>query len=154
MTTFFTFYKPEYNPTGMSGTVGGSISTNQLLPRKDTLFCSRETSELISVTQYRKVFAKQTYNGTLSGVRVELANVEYSGQISFGITTTSGDSIASPTVAPTSVSITGNYAHAIALTGSYTQNSVVPIWIKQTIAADTEDDDFVSFQLRIIGTII
>jgi hypothetical protein len=155
MTSFFTFYKPQYNPTGVDSTVGGSISIDQLLPRKDTLFASRDSSSLIDVVQYRKVFAKQTYNATLSGVRVELANVEHADQILFGVNTGSlTDSVATATTPPVGFALTGAYLNPISLTGAYTLNSIIPIWIKQTIPAGTTDDEFVTFQLRVVGTII
>lgn len=152
MTYYFKFYKPIRNPTGMSGTVGAGISSTELIPRKDTLFCKRETSPSVTVYQYRKLFAKQVANVTLTGVYIELANIEESTQIAFG-TGTSGSSSANPATAPSSVTFNGNYLNTVSLNGAFTEGSIIPIWIRQTIAADTEDDDFVSFQLRIIGTI-
>jgi hypothetical protein len=154
MTQYFKFYKPQYNPTGMSGTVGGAISTSELLPRKDALFSPRETSELISVEQYRKVYAKQVYAVTLTGVTVQLSNTDYTGHISFGVSTGTNDTSSSPGTAPAGVSFTGNYLNSITVAGTTTSGSVIPIWIKQQIAANSGDDDFVSFQLRILGTII
>lgn len=154
MSTYFSFYKPQYNPTGMVGTVGGAISSTQLLPRKDTLFASRDTSELIAVSQYRKFYAKQVADVTLTGVKVEIANVDMSSQIYFGVTTGTNDYVTDPTIAPTGVDLTGNYLYPVYLTGSYTLNSTIPIWVKQVISANTSDDDFVSFQLRIVGTLV
>jgi len=153
MTYYFKFYKPLRNPTGLVGTVGLGISTDELIPRKDTLFAPRPTSEVIPVYQYRKFFAKQVANVTLTGVYLEVVNVEYPDQIAFG-TGTSGGSSSSPTGAPAGVTFNGNYLSPIQLNGLFSQNSIIPIWIRQTIPADTEDDDFVSLQLRIIGTIV
>lgn len=154
MGQYWTFYKPVSNPTGVSGTVGGVISTTELLPRKDTLFSPRETSALIDVNQYRKVFAKQVYSGTFTGVTVQLVNVEYTGQVSFGISTDSSDSISSATVAPSGIDFSGNVTTPITLTGTTTLGSLIPIWVKQTISANSEDDSFVVFQLQVLGTLV
>lgn len=155
MTQYFKFYLPEYNPTGMSGVVGGGITNQELLPRKNALFAPRETSDLSVNEQYRKLFIKQIYSANLTGLTVELVNTEHSDQIYFGIATGSSDeSISSPLVAPTGVAITGSVSYPIVFTGSGVVGTAIPIWLKQTIAANSGDDDFVAFQLRILASLI
>lgn len=151
---YFKFYKPLYNPTGMSGTVGGAITSTELLPRKDTLFAPRDISDSVAVTQYRKLFIKQVYDATLTGLVIELVNVEYPDQISFNITTGTNDTIASPSTAPSDITFSGNSTVAVGVSGATVLDSTIPVWIKQEIAAGSSDDDFVAFQLRIYGTII
>ena len=154
MSTYFSFYKPASNPTGLSGTVGGAISAVELLPRKDTLFCPMSASSLVDTNQYRKLFIKQIYNATMTGVSIQLVNVDQTGQIAFALTTGTNDTSSSPTVAPSGVNFTGNAVYPLYVTGSTVLNSVIPIWLKQTIPANAGDDDFVSFQLRVVGTIV
>lgn len=155
MTTYFKFYKPLYNPTGMSGTVGGEITTEELLPRKNALFAPRNTSELSVSEQYRKLFIKQVYSTTMTGLTVELVNTEHSDQITFGIATGDiNEYITSPLTSPTGVAITGSTSSSVMYTGSGIAGTVIPVWLKQTIGVNSGDDDFVSFQLRILGTII
>lgn len=154
MSTFFRFYKPVYNPTGMSGMVGGAISTTELLPRLDYLFAPRECSDSIDVVQYRKLWIKQVYDATMTGLTIQLVNLDYPEQIYFNTTTGTNDTTASPGTAPDGVSFTGSYLVDIALTGTTVSGSTIPIWIQQTISADSGDDDFVAFQIRILGTIV
>lgn len=155
MVQYFEFYKPVYNPTGLTGIVGGAISSEVLHPRKDALFASRDSSSVASLEQYRKFFIKQVYATQLTGLVVELAYSEHADQIYFGIPTGDvNESISSPTVSPTGVALTGTYSGNIPITGITNLGSVIPIWIKQVIPADSGDDDFVTFQLRIIGTVL
>lgn len=154
MTSYFAFYKPVSNPTGMSGTVGGAISSVELLPRQDTLFAPRDTSEFVTVEQYRKFFIKQVYDATLTGVVVELVNVEYPDQISFNTTATLNDTTTSPTTAPDNVVFSGNSTTAIGISGATVLDTTIPIWVKQEIEADSGDDSFVAFQIRIYGTLV
>jgi hypothetical protein len=155
MTQFFKFYLPEFNPTGMSGTVGGGITIEELLPRKNALFAPREISDLTTSEQYRKLFIKQVYSAVLTGLTVELVNTEHSDQIYFGIATGSVDeTISSPLIAPTGVALTGSTTNSVTYTGSGVVGTTIPIWLKQTISPGSSDDDFVAFQLRILATIV
>jgi len=153
MAQYFKFYKALFTPTGLATTVGGGISNDILLPRLNTLFCNATVSDSIDTTQYRKFFIKQIYDVTFTGVTLQMVNVEHSGYISFG-TGTSGSSTASSTVAPAGVTFSGNYTGNVTLDGVTTSGSIIPVWIKQTIPAGAGDDDFVAFQLRVLGTIV
>jgi len=153
MVNYFAFYKAESNPTGLSGTVGGAISNTILLPRLNTLFAKREVSSSLSVTQYRKFFIKQTQNVTLTGVYLEMANAEHSGHITFA-TGTATDSIANATIAPSGITFSGNFTTSVPIQGTTISGTSIPVWLKQVIPAASGDDDYVAFQLRIVGTIV
>lgn len=155
MVQYFKFFKPIYNPTGLTGTVGGSISTEEVLPRNGALFAPAESSPVVPITQYRKLFVKQVYDATMTGLVLQLANTEYSDQIYYGVATGDvNESVTSSSVAPTGVSMTGSYSGSVYITGVSTSGTVYPVWIKQILPAGVGDDDFVAFQLRILGTII
>ncbi len=84
-----------------------------------------------------------------------LKNTEHSDQITFGIATGDiNEYITSPLTSPTGVAITGSTSSSVTYTGSGIAGTVIPVWLKQTIGVNSGDDDFVSFQLRILGTII
>jgi len=154
MTNFFKFYKSASNPTGMSGTVGGAISTSDLLPRIDTLFAPMLSSASIDVVQYRKLYIQQQANVTMTGVTLQLVYLDYPEHITFNTTTVADDFVTSPSIQPTGVSFTGSYLVDITLTGTTSSGAIIPVWLKQTIPAGSGDDNFVAFQLRVLGTII
>ena len=158
MTTYWKFYLPQSHPTGLSGVIGGSISTDEALNDPSSIFAHLPTSELKDVTQYRKLFAKQIATGAFENITLELANVEYPAQISFAVTGTSGDitgQSSDPKVLPdgyTTGMFSGN--SSVPLTGltSSAFGDYIGIWIKQTIPADSDNDDLASFVMRVRAT--
>ena len=158
MTTYWKFYLPENHPTGLSGVVGGGISTDEALNDPSAIFAHLPTSEVSEVSQYRKLFAKQTAVGTFENLVLELANVEYPDQISFAVTGMSGDitgQSSDPQVLPagyTTGMFTGDADNSIVGLASSTLGDYIGVWIKQTIPADSTNDDLASFVMRVRAT--
>jgi len=157
MAKYFTFYHAQYNPTGLSGTVGGSITSTEVQPYLNSLFTEMPVSTTVPIVQYRKVWAKQTKAGTFTGVYIEIGNVEHTGQVFFDIVTgTNGNTSTGPLYPPPelgySYSFSGNYNTSLLYTGNSTLNTTIPIWIKEKIDANIGDDDLASFSLRVRAT--
>lgn len=158
MTTYWKFYLPENHPTGLSGTVGGGISTVEAINDPRAIFAHLPTSDVSEVTQYRKLFAKQIATGSFENMIIELANVEYPDQISFAITGMSGDLTGvstDPQLIPdgyTTGMFSGNSDFAITGLNSSEFGDYVGIWIRQAIPADSDNDDLASFIMRVRAT--
>lgn len=158
MTTYWKFYLPESHPTGLSGVVGGAISTQEVQSNLDSVFAHMEGNELSDVTQYRKLFAKQVESGSFENVLIEVANVEYPTHISFAVTGISGDvtgQSSDPDTLPDGYTVnmfSGDYSQS--LTGLATSNygDYIGIWVKETIPANSEYDELASFVLRVRAT--
>jgi hypothetical protein len=158
MISYFKFYLPVNNPTGLSGIVGGSISTNELKPYVNLLFAPMPSFEDVSISQYRKVYIRQIESGVFNNLYVELANVEYPTQVSFVATgeLISGETSISPLSPPNSFSgngvFSGNYNTYLYLASESAQHSSFPIWIKQTIPSGAGSDNLASFSLKVRAT--
>jgi len=156
MGTFFRFYESNFNPTGLSGVVGGAISNNELQPQLNAVFTNIAVSETVTQTQYRKIFVKQVLTGSFTGVSIELANVEHTGQVSFDIPTGQTDTATNPLSVPASLSagnaFSGNFNTSILAANSSTIDTTIPIWMKQTLAPDIGDDSSATFSIRVRAT--
>lgn len=158
MTTYWKFYLPENHPIGLSGVVGGGISTDEALNDPSAIFAHLPTNDSSEVSQYRKLFAKQVTAGAFENLTVELANVEYPSQISFAVTGMSGDitgQSSDPQVLPdgyTTGMFSGNAD--LPLTGLLASalGDQIGIWIRQAIPAAAVNDDLASFVMRIRAT--
>ena len=152
MTQYWKFYIPAAHPTGLDSQVGGVISSTELEPQLNYLFSPMETDDLSDKTQYRKVFAKQVQSATFSNVYIEVANVEYTGQISFAldsILTGTADNALTIPDGYTTEDFTGNSSTALLGLSSSTLGSTIGIWVKQDLAANAGTDDLASFTLRV-----
>ena len=151
----FKFYLPANNPSGLLGTVGGSITTTELEPRLGSLFADMNSSPVSTVNQYRKLHIKQVEEGTFENVYVELGNVEHVTQVSFTIATSSSDTSTSPLIIPTGYTVgnfTGTYANSLLALSSSTEGSTFAIWIRQSIPPGADDDSLASFTIRVRAT--
>jgi len=158
MSNYWKFYLPEYHPTGLSGAVGGNISTNEVQSSLHSVFSHMDGNELSDVVQYRKLFAKQVESGAFENILIEVANVEHPTHISFAVTGISGDitgQSSDPEILPdgyTTGMFSGNYIQS--LTGLATSNygNYIGIWIKETIPANSNSDELASFTMRVRAT--
>jgi hypothetical protein len=166
----FRFYEAEFNPTGLSGTVGGGISTTELQPRLGSFFADMTIPEVTTLYQFRKFYIKQTEPGTYQDIKVGLVNVEHSDQVTFFLDTgVSGyyDTAINALSYPTGTFITGdgltnahfsgNYSSSIYYTGSVGGETTVsgeyfPVWIRQEIDSTETADSLASFAIQVIGT--
>lgn len=157
MISYFKFYLPQYNPTGLSGTVGGEISTNELKPYVNLLFAPMPSYDSVQTNQYRKVWIRQVESGVFNNLYVELANVEYTGQVFFVATGEStNETSTSPLSPPNSFSglgiFSGDHDTFLYLASESTQYSNFPIWLKQTIPSGAGSDNLASFSLKVRAT--
>jgi hypothetical protein len=156
MTQYWKFYLPEAHPTGLDAQVGGTISANELEPQLSYLFSPMETDDVSDKAQYRKVFAKQVEAGTFQNVSIELANVEYTGQVSFAIADQTGYAPTAQTLPDVydgvSNPFSGNSTQALTGIDISSQNDTIGVWIKQSLEADVGSDDLASFTIRVRAT--
>jgi len=156
---YFKFYEPIANPTGLSGEVGGWISSTELQPKLGYLFVDIATPELSTQRQFRKVWIKQEGLGTFEDVSLNIVNIEHTGQIDFVTgSPLSTDFASSPLDYPTGdygalvdANFSGNVDSAMYIGGT-TQNDLVPVWIRQTIATGDGTDVLSSFSFQVKGT--
>jgi hypothetical protein len=116
----FEFYEPVNNPTGLSGVVGGRISTKVLGNKIGDLFTQMPVSSSNEVNQYRKIWIKQLDSAVYTNLSVSLANVEHSDQVSFWIPPrrAHNTTINSPLLPPTGeTGFSGDYSTSLS-TGS------------------------------------
>lgn len=156
---YFSFYEPEFNPTGLSGTVGGYISSTELEPKLGYLFVDVPTPELSDSIQFRKVYIKQEGQGTFQDVNFNIVNIEHTGQIHFVTGQADGsDSSESPVSYPTGAygqlstsNFSGNVDTPIYI-GNTSQNEEFSVWIRQTIPAGSTGDPLATFSFKVKGT--
>lgn len=164
MAEMWAFYLPTNHPTGMSGVEGGVSSNTEIDPKLNALLTHQGTDDVSDKNQYRKFFIEQVGVGTFENVSLELANVEYTGQISFAITghpngqafgeyTGSAPSPASlPDGWDDNSNFTGNSATPITGLANSTQGDVMEVWMRQYIASSTADDELATFVMRVRAT--
>lgn len=166
----FNFYEPQYQPTGLTGLVGGAISSELLDPRLGSFIADMTVPDITTLYQFRKLYVKQIEAGTYQDVKVSLANVEHSDQISFFIDSglsgnydTATNALAYPSgvdlVAGTlsGENFSGNYNTPIYYTGSVGGATTVsgeyfPVWIRQEIDKNEGNDSLASFIVQVSAT--
>jgi hypothetical protein len=155
---YFKFYEPQYNPTGLSGDVGGLITTTEIQPKLGILLADMQVPEITTQHQYRKIWIKQTAVGTFNDVSIRLANVEHTGQIAIATGSIEDVANANALTAPTGLygtlvatGFSGDVNNPLYV-GNTTLNSTVPIWVRETIASGAGDDAAATFVLQIQGT--
>lgn len=151
------FYKPLSNPAGLTGTVGGNISSYQFSGQLAELFAhvSAPPSGLDPVYQYRKIFIKNEFSSSSANTRVWLDAVDRPEQIAIALGTALADSTTSPTGQPASV--TGwvspyNYVNGISL-GTLAVNGYTGIWVRQTLTGIVESDPYCTLRIYAGGAI-
>jgi hypothetical protein len=151
----FSFYTSLHNPTGLVGTVGGDVSTEELQPKLGYLFSNMDTSDLSEIAQYRKVFIVQEEDVSMQDLYVEVGEAEYTGHVSFAINTSLGNTADSPITVPDDMSVadfSGDSSTPLYLTGTSTLDDQHEIWLKLTLPANVGTDELASFNLKVKGT--
>lgn len=150
------FYHTTNNPTGLSGTVGGAISTTGVAGNLNELFAyvdSPPSGVDTEAVQYRKIHVKNEGTVTLTGVYVWIDAIEHTGQIYIGVEDSAEQSISEPTgSAPTSVSFSQplSYTEGISL-GTFAADAHTGIWLRQTLSGISEPDPYATFRVSIGG---
>ena len=129
----FRFYKSEFNPTGVTGLVGGSITSTELSGYLGELFAYQYANPVEvtgSVVQYRKVFVKNTYGTVSYDTRLWFDAEHVSGQMEVGLQT-GGPGTGEVNVAPSGIS---GWAHPENYTGGFklgtlNNGSSATIWL-------------------------
>lgn len=154
----FKIYKSEYNPSNLTGQVGGDISSSTLSGYIDELFYNISTNpEGIDTTyQYRKVFIKNEYATQSTNTRIWIDALEHDDQISLCVATGLTDTSTSPTGEPlgvTSWSLPRNYAEGIDL-GSIGPSTYSGVWIRQSLSGVTSPDPYATFRIYVGGIVV
>lgn len=151
----FTAYLPEYNPSNLTGTVGGTISSTQFSGYVNELFYHVSTPPSGAESgffQYRKLYIKNVSAFNYIGCRVWVDSVEHPEQIKIqlasGLDTTTNP-ITAPTLSGTWES-PSNYAEGISL-GTLNINNSTGIWIRQELSGISEEDPYATFRLSCGG---
>ena len=141
-------YNAFYNPTGLSGYVGG-LPAGEYHGYVDELFPYIPLSGS-GITQYRKIYFKNTYPFTLTDCRVYLTEVEHSGQIA--VASGSGFSIGQADQLPTDAgpfsSPTG-YPDGVPV-GDVSGDGYASVWVRLSLTGG--EDPLAYARIVIAGT--
>lgn len=152
----FKIYKSEYNPSNLTGLVGGSISTQTLSGYINELFyhvTSPPSGIDVTAYQYRKVFIKNEHSSSSTNTRVWIDSAEHEDQISLCNSDTYSDLSTSPTGEPTNVTgwiSPSNYAEGLSL-GTLSANGSTGVWIRQALSDISSPDPYATFRLYAGG---
>lgn len=153
----YTFYKPSNNPAGLSGSVGGSISSTQLNGQLGELFAHVEgpPEGVSGVYQYRKVFVKNEYASISTYTKAWFDQADHIDQISMALELSGSETVSSPLVSPTGIGVWStptNYVDGLSLdTLSISQST--GLWIRQYLTGISEEDPFATCRLYVGGII-
>tara|TARA_R110002074_G_scaffold402324_1_gene607046 strand:+ start:96379 stop:96852 length:474 start_codon:yes stop_codon:yes gene_type:complete len=154
----FQIYKPEYNPSDLTGQVGGNIGSEILSGYINELFqhISSPPSGLDTTSyQYRKVFIKNEHTSTSTNTRVWVDAIEHVDQISLAESTGVEDSSTSSTGEPVGISgwrSSSNYAEGVSL-GTLTSNAYSGVWIRQALSGVSTPDPYATFRIYVGGIV-
>lgn len=154
----FQIYKSEYNPSDLTGQVGGNIGSEILSGYINELFqhVSSPPSGLATTSyQYRKVFVKNAYTSTSTNTRVWVDAIEHVDQISLAGSTGISDIGATSTGEPIGISgwvSPSNYAEGISI-GTLTSNASTGVWIRQALSGVSTPDPYATFRIYVGGIV-
>jgi hypothetical protein len=153
----FRFYKSEYNPTGLTGKVGGGISTDELSGYLGELFAYQyayppETTG--SAVQYRKIFVRNTFGKVSEDTRLWFDAQHVSGQIAVALDVTGATTgtVIFPPSGLSGWSYPQNYTGGFKL-GNLDNNETAAIWLRQTLANIETTNPYTSLRIYIGGIV-
>lgn len=154
----FKIYKSEYNPSNLTGQVGGDIGSSTLSGYIDELFynISANPEGVDTTYQYRKVFIKNEYATQSTNTRIWVDAIEHDDQISLSLASGLTDTSATPTGEPAGVtdwSLPRNYAEGIDI-GSLGPNTYSGVWIRQSLSGVTTPDPYATFRIYVGGLVV
>lgn len=156
MVTYWEFYHTTNNPTGLTETVGGTISTNFLAGNLNELFTyvnAPPSGTDLSTIQYRKLHIKNPSSATLTGVRLWVDAVDHDDQIAIGVEVTGGQDTVNANTLPTSVSFSQPITYNTGLSlGTFVPNFHTGVWVRQTLSGIHEPDPYATFRINIGGS--
>jgi len=156
----FVFYNSTNNPTGLSGTVGGTADTNTPLSGYlgelfTHVFSPPSGLNISGAFQYRKVSVKNGHSSTSRETRAWLDAVEHSGQVSIALEASTNQTSTSPTGEPSNVttwSSAADYNSGLEL-GNMLAGSISGIWIRQELSGIQSPDPYASFTIVVGGLV-
>lgn len=154
----FKFFKSLHNPSNLTGSVGGEISTVELSGYLGELFAyvaSPPEETTGAYYQYRKIFVKNEHEFSSTNTRLWLDAEQHPGQISISIQTGGSATMANATTEPSGISSwtnPTNYSEGIEI-GTISPNAHTGIWLRQTLSNITEPDPYASLRLYIGGIV-
>lgn len=155
MSDFWEFYHTASNPTGLTSTIGGTISTSLVQGTLGELFSyvnAPPSGTDLSQNQYRKIHIKNSSAVTLTGVRLWLDAIEHTDQVHMGLEVTGGQDTTNATTAPGSVSFSQpvTYNTGIFL-GTFVAGYHTGVWLRQTLSGIHEPDPYATFRVNVGG---
>jgi len=153
----FTFYKSTYNPIGLTGIVGGAITSTTLSGYLNELFAhvTSPPSGTVPTYQYRKIYITNDFETTSTYTRVWLEDQDHVGQIYLALDSSDSSTTTSPTGAPAGISgwdNPSNYVEGLEL-GTLAAGSHTGIWLKQELSNIIEEDPFATCSICVGGII-
>ena len=154
MTEYFRFLYPEYNPPGLSGAVGGGITSGELPSSLNSLLVPAQVSGS-SYYQYRKLWIEQLSEDSFTSLGLQFANSEYSNRVEFAYATGAyATGVATnPLTIPENI-VDGDFSSSIDGSldlSSGEAGSQYAIWIRQAIVSGDQPDSMASVNIRITG---
>jgi len=154
----FEIYKPEYNPSNLTGQVGGNIGSEMLSGYVNELFqhvTSPPSGLDDTAHQYRKIFIKNGYTSTSTNTRVWVDAIEHVDQISLASSTGLTDTSDSSTGIPAGISgwtSPSNYAEGLSI-GTLTANAYTGVWVRQALSGISTPDPYATFRIYVGGIV-
>jgi len=154
----FKLYKSEYNPSNLTGQVGGGIGNDLLSGYIGELFYHVAVPPSgidITAYQYRKVFVYNGHDTSSTYTRVWIDSLEHTDQISIANSATLSDLSVSSTGAPTAASgwvLPTNYAEGTYL-GTLAPNAYTGFWIRQSLSGINNPDPYATFRIYVGGIV-
>jgi hypothetical protein len=153
----FRFYKSEYNPTGLTGLVGGDITVDELSGYLGELFAYQYAypSEVTgAVVQYRKIFVKNTYVVVSYDTRLWFDAQHVSGQMAVALQT-GGPGTGAVNSTPSGLSgwsYPENYTGGFRL-GDLSDNATAAVWLRQTLVNIETPSPYTSLRIYVGGIV-
>jgi len=153
----FRFYKSEHNPTGLTGLVGGNISSDELSGYLGELFAYQYAypSDVTgAVLQYRKIYIKNTYGIVSYDTRLWFDAQHVSGQMAVALET-GGAGLGVVNSAPAGLS---GWAYPESYTGGFrlgdlNNGATAAVWLRQTLANIETPNPYTSLRIYVGGIV-
>lgn len=154
----FKIYKSQFNPSTLSGQVGGNIGSATLSGYVGELFATvtaPPSGVASGAFQYRKVFVKNEYSTSTTSTKAWIDSIEHPEQISLALSTSLSDSSSNPAIAPAGVTgwVAADSFSSGLLLGTLAPNAYTGFWIRQVLSGINTPDPYATFRLYVGGVV-